>query len=100
MALARKASSPMNFVLMRLEIQPSVITSPVLVAILAAGPVTGTAAGRSMSATQAKPSDQELSSLIAMKIANDKLITLSFIVKASSAFASKWRTVQLWARVR
>jgi len=30
MALERRASSPMNFVLMRLEIQPSAITSPVL----------------------------------------------------------------------
>ena len=51
----------------------SVITA---VALLAAGPVAGTAfAGQTSSATQAKPTDQELSSLIATKIANDKTLS-------------------------
>ena len=51
----------------------SVITA---VALLAAGPVAGTAfAGQATSATQAKPTDQQLSSLIATKIANDKTLS-------------------------
>jgi osmotically-inducible protein OsmY len=51
----------------------SVITA---VALLAAGPVAGTAfAAQATSATQAKPTDQQLSSLIATKIANDKSLS-------------------------
>ena len=57
----------------RLYMKLSVITA---VALLAAGPVAGTAfAGQATSATQAKPTDQELSSLIATKIANDKTLS-------------------------
>jgi len=50
----------------------SVITA---VAILAGTPMAGTAIAQSASATQAKPSDQELSTLIAKKIADDKSLT-------------------------
>jgi hyperosmotically inducible periplasmic protein len=41
-------------------------------AMLAAGPVASTAFAQATATTQAKPTDQELSSLIATKIANDK----------------------------
>ncbi len=50
----------------------SVITA---VAILAAGPVVGSAFAQSTSATQPKPTDQELSDLIAKKISNDKTLS-------------------------
>jgi hyperosmotically inducible protein len=45
------------------------------VAMLAAGPVAAIAAERSSSAAQAQPSDQELSSLIATRLANDKSLS-------------------------
>ena len=50
----------------------SVITA---VAILAAGPVVGSAFAQSTSATQPKPTDQELSDLIAKKISDDKTLS-------------------------
>jgi hyperosmotically inducible periplasmic protein len=50
----------------------SVITA---VALLAAGPVAGTAFAQATAATQTRPTDQELSSLIATKIANDKSLS-------------------------
>ena len=50
----------------------SVITA---VAMLAAGPITSTAFAQETSATQPRPTDQELSSLIATKIANDKSLS-------------------------
>ena len=54
----------------------SVITA---VALLSAGPVAGPAFAQATSATQAKPTDQELDSLIATKIANDKTLTTDAI---------------------
>lgn len=46
-----------------------------VVAMLAAGPSAGIAAERSYAVAQAQPSDQELSSLIATKLANDKSLS-------------------------
>jgi hyperosmotically inducible protein len=50
----------------------SVITA---VAMLATGPMTSAAFAQATSATQPRPTDQELSSLIATKIANDKSLS-------------------------
>ena len=49
----------------------SVITA---VALLAAGPVAGTAFAQASSATEAKQTDEQLASLITTKIANDKAL--------------------------
>ena len=54
----------------------SVITA---LAILAAVPMTAPALAQSASATQSRPSDQQLSSLIATKIANDKSLSADAI---------------------
>jgi hyperosmotically inducible protein len=54
----------------------SVITA---VAMLAAGPIAGTALARTASQAATKPTDQELSSLISTKIANDKSLSADAI---------------------
>jgi len=48
-------------------------------AMLAAGPVAAGASSRALSATQAKPTDQELSDLIAKTISNDKTLSADAI---------------------
>jgi osmotically-inducible protein OsmY len=54
------------------QMKLSVITA---IAILAAAPVAGIASAQSTSTTQTRASDQELSSLISTKIANDKSLS-------------------------